>query len=243
MKRLNVGINISKGTEYQKWYTYIIYKLILISYNFFGGDFMRKHLTLTYNLITKQQQYSNWNLYIFLNYLRRYLDYMHCSVDKDYGLGLTVVNQLQPVENINQFCASIGLSRSTWYDSHSSKLFPTKTWLINDEPAVAFLPLHTFDKVMGFLDTMAQKSREPYLRLYCYVFFQDAYYRHEFQGSQEQMAIDLGMSRPWLNRALQRLVDAGLIVRDGKYKFTGEQTFARKHSIPDDDRCKEYIVE
>lgn len=74
------------------------------------------------------------------------------------------------------------------------------------------------------------------MRLYCYIYFNDIFFFHHFQRSQEQMAIDLGMARSWLCNALNELIAAGFIERKGKYKFTGDQIFSYIHGIPDADR-------
>lgn len=101
------------------------------------------------------------------------------------------------------------------------------------------MPYQTFDRLMEFINTLPKKSREPYTRIYCYIFFNDAYFRHEFQRAQPLMAIELGMDYAWFNRALNKLIAAGLVSCSGKYKFTGDACFSRKYAVFDTDRCKE----
>ena len=90
---------------------------------------------------------------------------------------------------------------------------------------------------MAFLEPMHPRSREPLCRLYCYIYFNDNHFNHAFQRPQYEMAAELGMDVVDINKGLQKLIAADLIVRKGKYKFAGEQTFAYYHSIPIEDRC------
>lgn len=196
---------------------------------------MIKHLTITNKLVLKHDQYSNVNLYLWLNYWRLNLDYCAVSVDKEFGDGLQVINYTIP-KLINTY-NHVGFSRQSWYAGGGSS-FPT-TWVVNDENAAAFMPYQTFDRLMEFINTLPKKSREPYTRIYCYIFFNDAYFRHEFQRAQPLMAIELGMDYAWFNRALNKLIAAGLVSCSGKYKFTGDACFSRKYAVFDTDRCKE----
>lgn len=196
---------------------------------------MINHLTLTNKLITKQDQYANVNLYLWLNYWYLNLDRCEPSMDIKYGGKFSVTNYARS-KLVNTY-DYVGFSRQSWYIGGGSS-YPT-TWVINDENAAAFMPYHTFERLMSFINTLPKKSREPYTRLYCYIFFNDAYFRHEFQRAQQVMAIDLGMDYSWLNRALNKLINEGLVVRSGKFKFTGDTSFSYKYAVPDTDRCRE----
>lgn len=136
-------------------------------------------------------------------------------------------------DKVNTYKA-LGISRQTWW-AQKGNTYPS-TWVVDDEDFVAYLSFDVFDRLLSWLNTKTTKSREPYLRLYCYIYFNDAKYFHHFQRSQEQMAIDLGMARSWVSCALSELIFEGFIERRGKYKFSGDQIFSYIHSIPDEDR-------
>lgn len=65
----------------------------------------------------------------------------------------------------------------------------------------------------------------------------DGYYHGQFQYSQEQMAKELVMSVKSTNVMLRNLIEWGLVKRSGKFKFTGDKTFAYRHSIPAEMRA------
>ena len=103
------------------------------------------------------------------------------------------------------------------------------------------MPMQTFEKVMKFIGTAPSKSREPLMRLYCYIYFQDAFFSHQFQRSQYDIAAELRMDLSDVNRRLQLLVNEGLIERSGKFRYAGEKVFAYYHHIPFNDRCGENL--
>ena len=197
---------------------------------------MQRHLTLTSNLILRLGKYEYINTYLWLGYWRHNLDYLSFNVDKEFGDSqITVLNYaIKP--KVNTYKA-LGISRQTWWEQKGNT-FPT-IWLVDDETFAAFLRFDVFDRLLEYLNTKSTKSREPYIRLYCYIYFFDALFFHHFQRSQREMAIELGMAESWLNKALNELVREGFIEKKGKYKFTGEQTFSYLYCIPDADRCTE----
>lgn len=197
---------------------------------------MKQHIPLTLNLITKQNEYRNFNTYLFANYIYHTLDYIDVDLDKGKYKDKTVVAYLNDF-TINDVVAQAHTTRASWYRGGGSD-FPQGKWISNNEMSIAFLPFRVFEKVMRFLEPMHPKSREPIFRLYCYIYFQDSFYYHQFQRPQYEMAAELGIDVVDINCNLQKLIDAGLILRSGKYKFAGEKTFAYYHSIPVEDRYK-----
>lgn len=75
------------------------------------------------------------------------------------------------------------------------------------------------------------------------MYFNDAYYNGEFQQPQEQMAISLKMSLNSVNKGLKKLIEWGLLRREGRYRFSGETSFAYRHRIPSELKCGDLFHE
>lgn len=187
-----------------------------------------KFIPITYSILT--QDIYHW--YYFANYIRYNTtsQYISFSTENKTKVVITYIGEDAATITYNK----IGVSRQAFSAAGGSN-FP-KVIKIIDEPTT-LMPVHVFDAVMMKINSLNMKSRNPMWRLFSYIYFNDAYYNKEFQMSQEQMAIELKMSLSWLNRALKQLIQWGLIVRLGKYKFTGEETFSYRHTIPEHLRC------
>lgn len=187
-----------------------------------------KFIPITHSILTQ----SSYHWYYFANYLRfnTTTQYISISTENKTKVILTHIGE----NAVSNTYHRLQISRQA-FAAAGGMQFPL-TWKIIDEPT-ALMPHHVFDEVMEKINSLVTKSRNPMWRLFSYVYFSDAYFGGEFQMPQEQMAIELTMSLSWLNRALKQLIAWGLIERKGKYKFTGEETFAYRHTIPEHLRC------
>ena len=109
--------------------------------------------------------------------------------------------------------------------------------MVASEEPIALMPIEVFDLLMEKINTLPMKSREPMWKFYCYLYYNDAKYGGEYQQSQEQMAKELGMGRNLISRALNTFIGWGVLRREGRYCFSGEKSFAYKHTIPESLRC------
>lgn len=187
-----------------------------------------KFIPITNSILTE----SNYHWYYFSSYIRFNTTTQYCSISKE-NKTIVVLTHIGEDAAPNTY-HRLGVSRQAWRAAGGNS-FPT-VWKIIDEP-VSMMPYATYDLVMTNINALPMKSRNPLWRLFCYVYYNDAYYNGEWQQPQEQMAIELKMSLPSVNRGLKQLIAWGVIERSGHYKFTGEDTFAYRHTIPNFLKC------
>lgn len=185
---------------------------------------MMKFIPITYNTITDTK--LHW--YYFANYIRLNTTNQHCSFSKENKTKL-IITYFGTNAAANTY-NTLKISRQAWSAAGGNTY--SSPYKIVDEPT-AMMPHAVFDVVMLKINELPKKSRNPMWRLFSYVYFNDAHFNGEWQEPQEQMAINLTMSLAYVNRGLKKLIEWGFVERQGKYKFTGEDTFAYRHTIPD----------
>lgn len=72
---------------------------------------MINYIPITYNLITKRNQYANYNTYVFLNYIYHAMDYVDADLDRGKHKTKTIITYLKPIA-VSDLTARIGISRS-----------------------------------------------------------------------------------------------------------------------------------
>lgn len=194
---------------------------------------MDKFIPISYSIIVDK---TFVNLYYFHNYIRWNFNTQFVSFDGKNKRYLVATRLKQTNAARERLC----VSRQAWAAAGGNR-YP-EVWNVVDEP-VAMMPFAVFDLAMEKLLTLPMKSRNPLWRLYCYMYFNDAHYGGEFQRAQEQMAIDLNMSLKSVNSGLKKLIDWGLLRREGRYRFSGETSFAYRHRIPSELKCEDLFHE
>lgn len=192
-------------------------------------------LPIPYTLPTKQGNfYSNINIFLFLKYIRNTLADLTLSLVAGQTKSFTA--WLKPLPTTYAVLwKQIGAAKSTWY-AGGGKLFPTDKWTDSSETSITVLPFAVFDRLALAVEELPSKSRESVVRLYCYIYYFDAYYNHKFQRPQVDMAIELKTDVNTLNKNLRWLINKGFVERVGKYCFDGKDTFSYCHLIPHADQ-------
>ena len=121
-----------------------------------------------------------------------------------------------------------GVSRQTW----SSHIKGYETILTIVDTPSSFLSHSLFQEMAVKMDGMSLLTKNALWRTYCYIYYMDGKFGGKFQYSQEQMAKELGTSIKYLNQAIRRFEEWGWLVKKGKFKFSGDNTFAYVYSIP-----------
>lgn len=73
---------------------------------------MINYIPITYNVITKRNQYSNYNTYIFLNYIYYAMECVDADLDRGKHKTKTIITYLKPV-NVSDLTAQMGISRNS----------------------------------------------------------------------------------------------------------------------------------
>lgn len=181
-----------------------------------------KYLPLTLEMIIN----SN-NLYLTLCYLRRVIDR---QVSNFSAASKTSMHYLK-VAAAKDLYEDIGVSRQTW-SKIKHELPQPPLYNIVDQHVVQ-MPFEVWDIIEQKLSMESMNRRVSLLRVYCYMYFQDTFYHNEFQRPQDAIAIELHTSTNIVNRALQTFINWGWLVRKGRFKFTGKDTFAYRHVVSD----------
>ena len=73
---------------------------------------MINYIPITYNLITKRNQYANYNTYLFLNYIYHAMERVDADLDRGRHRSKTIVTYLKPI-SVSDLTAQMGISRGS----------------------------------------------------------------------------------------------------------------------------------
>ena len=173
------------------------------------------------------------------NDLIYYLAYRRCyttsqyieltkSGDHQYKTFFKSPKQAAPKEVLS----ILNVSRQTW-DRWRPNPYPNFEYS-NDN--FAPLSFDTFDAVWGAILTsnsgISAKSRNSYMLTFIYLFYNICYHRQRYICSITKMAADLDTNPSQIIKRLKWLMERGFIERNGKFKFSGEETYSYTYCLP-----------
>ena len=199
---------------------------------------MKKHIPLILEHITN----SDINYYVRLRFYREFIDYQNCTIMKNHPYVLTTYFNSQRLKGLTQMQAGelIGVNRITWA-KHTKELIAAPVWTIREDIQFNLMPFAVFDAFLEWLDGVAATvhAKEALLKCYCYMYFNAARFKGQFQNSQTNIAIELGTTAKLVGQRLKLLRENGWLRRFGTYKFGGEMNWCYKYAIPEEHQAKD----
>lgn len=184
----------------------------------------------------KQKDYLLKDLYYYSGYIRHLTKSQFSQADEEEKK----ITTLTYLSNSSQDLQRCGEKLGICYNSRKRHLGNYPAIIKTIDEAVSLLPFDVYDKLIAEMDADEMNVlRKTYmLRVYFYYYWNCCCFGNHFQRSAEVIAADIGTNQTNLNNATKWLVTHNFLKKNGKYKFTGEQTFTYWYSIPEDCRIE-----